>query len=164
MTAVNKAVLREYAEALRHLVLERGADISLHYEGARDGLKRPDEDCVESALHEIAHAVCLDMDINGSWRWWNLTSDVSVEMTFMAHDDFRLEQEAWTIAAEVLVLQQLGFKAWRYVIEGAVYQPWTKKRFVSLIRSSMKHPETYRRSRRVLYMFKEACELGKKRR
>ena len=147
-----------YAKALRFFVTEREADVSLHYLGARGD---PTEGCIESALHEIAHGVSLNMDKDGTWRWSELSREVGRRLRLLP-DDEGLQQEVWTIAAEVLVLKQLGFRAWRYIVDRAFHEPWTHKRFKAAVHSSLLTRETVRRAHRTMVMFKEACTMGEK--
>jgi hypothetical protein len=115
---------------------------------------------LESALHELAHVVCLDIPIPEKGHVSTLVSNR------LSKDNSRWcdWQEVLTLAAEVVVLRQLGLPlVARWAVEGAAFRgdtAFSYRNFVQLVARASRTKATKRRAKRLHILLDRFCEDG----
>lgn len=126
---------------------------------------------VESAVHEIAHAVCLDLDKATDFDIAVISGPVRDILGDMGDAEKKIKggpwhrstwQEMLTLAVEELVLRKLNLRIWRSVIIAAAIRDGDGiyGSFVGFVERSKKTKIAKRRARRVMRILDEICERG----
>jgi len=146
------------AKALKALVAS-GVDLNLEF-GVDDG--HPNASIVESAIHEIAHAVVL-----GSWYerrredfGLKITNEISsLEET---HPQAWIWQEILALAVEILVLRRLKLPYHRQIVYANLAKDlvYSESAFSKLVERATKTKTTKRRAERALKLLDQLCEEG----
>lgn len=122
---------------------------------------------VESAVHEIAHAVCLRLDRKDRVEWEATLPNVSgavAEALGRFTDSRRLWQEILTLAAEELVLRRLNLRVWHIVAWRAARRSAKGREqwFMGCVRRAARWKITRRRADRVMCILDDICERGER--
>jgi len=115
---------------------------------------------LESATHELAHLVCLGIPVPEKGHISTIVSQhLSKEDSRWAH-----WQEVLALAAEVIVLRQLGLPlVARWAVEGAAFREDTSfsyKTFVRLVARASRTKATKRRAKRLRVLIDRFCDEG----
>lgn len=114
---------------------------------------------LESATHELAHLVCLDIPVPEKGH-------ISTIVSCRLSDDSRWAywQEVLALAAEVVVLRQLGLPlVARWTVEGAAFREDTSfsyQTFVRLVARASRAKTTKRRAKRLRALLDRFCDEG----
>jgi hypothetical protein len=114
---------------------------------------------LESAVHELAHLVCLRIAVPEKGH-------ISTIVSRRLDDEARWVhwQEILALAAEVVVLRQLGLPlVARWAVEGAAFREDTAfsyKTFVRLVECARRTKATRRRAKRLRALLDRFCEEG----
>ena len=122
----------------------------------------PHVNMLESAVHELAHVVCLHMPVPPKGHLSTIVS----HMLDKESSRWCAWQEILALAAEVVVLRKLGLPlVARWAVEGAAFREDTAfsyNTFVRLVARARKTKATKRRARRLRALLDRFCEEGQR--